>query len=217
MFKCKRISVDKTLHCRKHEIVSKEQAWNEFVLTIASVSSFQSTCDPVVNHSESISHTVSVPLQTTLGTLEEIACWVHLLSTPPGRARYSASRSLKTDLGPIGAKRRENKGLSLFFFQTFKTCDIIWHKQDNPKPRSFFSNTRTSAFLTNTICLIWTHEGYQKLVDLSGQPLVNKNTSMWGTANAHGLSVLSCSDWPFWSLLPKPCKLLTTENVVKLF
>ncbi|KAI7803699.1 putative acid-sensing ion channel 2 [Triplophysa rosa] len=33
-----------------------------------------STCDPVVNHSESISHTVSVPLQTTLGTLEEIAC-----------------------------------------------------------------------------------------------------------------------------------------------
>ncbi len=35
----------------------------------------QSTCDPVVNHSESISHTISVPLQTTLGTLEEIACW----------------------------------------------------------------------------------------------------------------------------------------------
>ncbi|MCJ8739087.1 hypothetical protein PDJAM_G00043170 [Pangasius djambal] len=33
-----------------------------------------STCDPVVNHSETISHTVSVPLQTTLGTLEEIAC-----------------------------------------------------------------------------------------------------------------------------------------------
>uniref|UniRef100_A0AAY4CE39 Acid-sensing ion channel 2 n=1 Tax=Denticeps clupeoides TaxID=299321 RepID=A0AAY4CE39_9TELE len=33
-----------------------------------------STCDPAVNHSESISHTVSVPLQTTLGTLEEIAC-----------------------------------------------------------------------------------------------------------------------------------------------
>ncbi|XP_027016903.1 acid-sensing ion channel 2 isoform X2 [Tachysurus fulvidraco] len=33
-----------------------------------------STCDPVVNHSETISHTVSVPLQTTLGTLDEIAC-----------------------------------------------------------------------------------------------------------------------------------------------
>ncbi|XP_023691357.1 acid-sensing ion channel 2 isoform X1 [Paramormyrops kingsleyae] len=33
-----------------------------------------STCDPMVNHSEAISHTVSVPLQTTLGTLEEIAC-----------------------------------------------------------------------------------------------------------------------------------------------
>ncbi|XP_065111570.2 acid-sensing ion channel 2 isoform X2 [Paramisgurnus dabryanus] len=33
-----------------------------------------STCDPVVNHSETISHSVSVPLQTTLGTLEEIAC-----------------------------------------------------------------------------------------------------------------------------------------------
>ncbi|XP_015217554.1 acid-sensing ion channel 2 isoform X1 [Lepisosteus oculatus] len=33
-----------------------------------------STCDPVPNHSEAISHTVSVPLQTTLGTLEEIAC-----------------------------------------------------------------------------------------------------------------------------------------------
>ncbi|KPP80209.1 hypothetical protein Z043_100160 [Scleropages formosus] len=33
-----------------------------------------STCDPVANHSEAISHTVSVPLQTTLGTLEEIAC-----------------------------------------------------------------------------------------------------------------------------------------------
>ncbi|KAJ8414270.1 hypothetical protein AAFF_G00051400 [Aldrovandia affinis] len=34
----------------------------------------ESTCDPVANHSEAISHTVSVPLQTTLGTLEEIAC-----------------------------------------------------------------------------------------------------------------------------------------------
>uniref|UniRef100_A0A3Q3J1F1 Acid sensing ion channel subunit 2 n=1 Tax=Monopterus albus TaxID=43700 RepID=A0A3Q3J1F1_MONAL len=33
-----------------------------------------SSCDPVANHSESISHTVTVPLQTTLGTLEEIAC-----------------------------------------------------------------------------------------------------------------------------------------------
>jgi len=26
------------------------------------------------NHSETISHTVNVPLQATLGTLEEIAC-----------------------------------------------------------------------------------------------------------------------------------------------
>ncbi|XP_012991345.2 acid-sensing ion channel 2 isoform X2 [Esox lucius] len=33
-----------------------------------------SSCDPVANHSEAISHTVSVPMQTTLGTLEEIAC-----------------------------------------------------------------------------------------------------------------------------------------------
>uniref|UniRef100_A0AAV2KIA2 Acid-sensing ion channel 2 n=1 Tax=Knipowitschia caucasica TaxID=637954 RepID=A0AAV2KIA2_KNICA len=33
-----------------------------------------SSCDPVANHSESISHTVAVPLQATLGTLEEIAC-----------------------------------------------------------------------------------------------------------------------------------------------
>ncbi|XP_075894583.1 acid-sensing ion channel 2 isoform X1 [Nelusetta ayraudi] len=33
-----------------------------------------SSCDPVANHSETISHTVTVPLQTTLGTLEEIAC-----------------------------------------------------------------------------------------------------------------------------------------------
>ncbi|XP_036408472.1 acid-sensing ion channel 2 isoform X1 [Megalops cyprinoides] len=33
-----------------------------------------STCDPVANHSEAISHTVSVALQPTLGTLEEIAC-----------------------------------------------------------------------------------------------------------------------------------------------
>ncbi|KAK7938991.1 hypothetical protein WMY93_002317 [Mugilogobius chulae] len=31
-----------------------------------------SSCDPVANHSESISHTVAVPLQTC--TLEEIAC-----------------------------------------------------------------------------------------------------------------------------------------------
>uniref|UniRef100_A0AAY5EDY1 Acid sensing ion channel subunit 2 n=1 Tax=Electrophorus electricus TaxID=8005 RepID=A0AAY5EDY1_ELEEL len=31
-------------------------------------------CDTVVNHSETISHTTSVPLQTALGTLEEIAC-----------------------------------------------------------------------------------------------------------------------------------------------
>lgn len=34
----------------------------------------QSTCDPMPNHSETISHTVNVPLQATLGTLEEIAC-----------------------------------------------------------------------------------------------------------------------------------------------
>ncbi|XP_035470216.1 acid-sensing ion channel 2 isoform X1 [Scophthalmus maximus] len=33
-----------------------------------------SSCDPVANHTESISHAVTVPLQTTLGTLEEIAC-----------------------------------------------------------------------------------------------------------------------------------------------
>ncbi|XP_054848799.1 acid-sensing ion channel 2 [Eublepharis macularius] len=33
-----------------------------------------STCDPLPNHSDPISHTVTVPLQTTLGTLEEIAC-----------------------------------------------------------------------------------------------------------------------------------------------
>ncbi|NXT62055.1 ASIC2 protein, partial [Chaetops frenatus] len=33
-----------------------------------------STCDPVPNHSESLSHTVTVPLQAPLGTLEEIAC-----------------------------------------------------------------------------------------------------------------------------------------------
>ncbi|XP_061605333.1 acid-sensing ion channel 2 isoform X1 [Phyllopteryx taeniolatus] len=32
------------------------------------------SCDPVANHSESISHSVAVPLQATLGTLEEIAC-----------------------------------------------------------------------------------------------------------------------------------------------
>ncbi|KAG7253021.1 hypothetical protein CRUP_029844 [Coryphaenoides rupestris] len=35
---------------------------------------YESSCDPVPNHSESISHTMSVPLQTTLATLEEIAC-----------------------------------------------------------------------------------------------------------------------------------------------
>ncbi|KAJ1071389.1 hypothetical protein K5549_001681 [Capra hircus] len=34
----------------------------------------QSTCDTMPNHSETISHTVNVPLQTALGTLEEIAC-----------------------------------------------------------------------------------------------------------------------------------------------
>ncbi|KAM8946057.1 acid-sensing ion channel 2 isoform 1-T1 [Pelodytes ibericus] len=33
-----------------------------------------STCDTMPNHSETISHTVTVPLQATLGTLEEIAC-----------------------------------------------------------------------------------------------------------------------------------------------
>ncbi|NXU21495.1 ASIC2 protein, partial [Pardalotus punctatus] len=33
-----------------------------------------SACDPVPNHSESLSHTVSVPLQAPLGALEEIAC-----------------------------------------------------------------------------------------------------------------------------------------------
>ncbi|MBN3309591.1 ZBED1 protein, partial [Amia calva] len=43
-------------------------------LNIPHHSLITSTCDPVPNHSEAISHTVSVPLQTTLGTLEEIAC-----------------------------------------------------------------------------------------------------------------------------------------------
>ncbi|CAH2302822.1 Acid-sensing ion channel 2 [Pelobates cultripes] len=33
-----------------------------------------STCDTMPNHSETISHTVTVPLQATMGTLEEIAC-----------------------------------------------------------------------------------------------------------------------------------------------
>ncbi|KAG8140033.1 hypothetical protein E2320_002760, partial [Naja naja] len=33
-----------------------------------------STCEPLSNHSDPTSHTVTVPLQTTLGTLEEIAC-----------------------------------------------------------------------------------------------------------------------------------------------
>ncbi|XP_036983966.1 acid-sensing ion channel 2 isoform X2 [Artibeus jamaicensis] len=33
-----------------------------------------STCETMPNHSETISHTVNVPLQTALGTLEEIAC-----------------------------------------------------------------------------------------------------------------------------------------------
>ncbi|XP_031210416.1 acid-sensing ion channel 2 isoform X4 [Mastomys coucha] len=33
-----------------------------------------STCDTMPNHSETISHTVNVPLQTALGNLEEIAC-----------------------------------------------------------------------------------------------------------------------------------------------
>ncbi|XP_075439309.1 LOW QUALITY PROTEIN: acid-sensing ion channel 2-like, partial [Ascaphus truei] len=33
-----------------------------------------STCDNMPNHSETISHTVTVPLQATLGTLDEIAC-----------------------------------------------------------------------------------------------------------------------------------------------
>lgn len=33
-----------------------------------------STCETMPNHSETISHTVTVPLQTALGTLEEIAC-----------------------------------------------------------------------------------------------------------------------------------------------
>ncbi|XP_070623071.1 acid-sensing ion channel 2-like [Erythrolamprus reginae] len=33
-----------------------------------------STCEPLSNHSDPTSHTLTVPLQTTLGTLEEIAC-----------------------------------------------------------------------------------------------------------------------------------------------
>ncbi|KAM4622363.1 acid-sensing ion channel 2-like [Discoglossus pictus] len=32
------------------------------------------TCDTMPNHSDTVSHTVTVPLQATLGTLEEIAC-----------------------------------------------------------------------------------------------------------------------------------------------
>lgn len=170
-----------------------------------------------MNHSESISHTVSVPLQTTLGTLEEIACWVHLLSTPPGGARNSASRSLKTDLGPKGPRRGEKeKGLSLFFFQTFKlVISFGANKTTRSQGASLATQGPQRFSQTPSVCSGLTEE---KLVDLSGQALVNKNTSMWGTANAQGLSVLSCSARPpFWSLLPEHCKLLTTENVVKLF
>lgn len=43
-------------------------------MTSAPFFSLQSTCDTMPNHSETISHTVNVPLQTALGTLEEIAC-----------------------------------------------------------------------------------------------------------------------------------------------
>lgn len=45
-----------------------------FLVLLRLLSPLQSSCDPVANHSETISHTVTVPLQTTLGTLEEIAC-----------------------------------------------------------------------------------------------------------------------------------------------
>lgn len=43
-------------------------------VTLSPALHLQSTCDPMPNHSETISHTVNVPLQATLGTLEEIAC-----------------------------------------------------------------------------------------------------------------------------------------------
>lgn len=51
----------------------------------------QSSCDPVANHSESISHTVTVPLQTTLGTLEEIACWGPPPFVPQSHAQPEAA------------------------------------------------------------------------------------------------------------------------------
>lgn len=51
------------------------EAWDAFLLNEHQLSSpRQSTCDTMPNHSETISHTVNVPLQTALGTLEEIAC-----------------------------------------------------------------------------------------------------------------------------------------------
>lgn len=49
--------------------------WDALLLNEHQLSSpRQSTCDTMPNHSETISHTVNVPLQTALGTLEEIAC-----------------------------------------------------------------------------------------------------------------------------------------------
>lgn len=71
---------------------------------------------------------------------------------------------------PMGEGQRKKKETDWF---SFSQRVIIWHKHENSKPRSFSRNMRTPKFLTNTICLLWTHEGKQKIVDLSGQSLVN--------------------------------------------
>lgn len=82
---------------------------------------------------------------------------------------------------------------------------------------------RTPKFLTNTICFFWTRGGKQKLVDLSGQSLV-KIRQTWKHEHvrncrcarprhvlAFSLSLSLSVQPPFWSLLPKHCKLLTEK------
>lgn len=111
----------------------------------------------MVNHSESISHTVSVPLQTTLGTLEEIACWAPYPSMPPR----------ETETLHFNGSRTEGKEPVFLDMSSFGT------DMQSKSQGASWGTQGPQKFLKNTICLFWTCEGKQKLVDVSGQSVVN--------------------------------------------
>lgn len=102
--------------CLRHEVFQSLAMWEGWGassscgITHSLVFHRQSTCDPVPNHSESLSHTVTVPLQAPLGTLEEIACWPLPTTVPiPRKENCTGKTGTQLRFAPGGEKKKMGK------------------------------------------------------------------------------------------------------------